>query len=41
MDKETVKKMISDLIDSALDGEWVERRDTGRTNICITIYKEQ
>ncbi len=60
MDKETVKKMISDLIDSAdeiqgisitgeveeidkstLDGEWIERRDTGRTNICITIYKEQ
>ncbi len=60
MDKETAKKVICDLIDSAdeiqgfsatadveeidrstLDGEWIERRFTGRTNVCITIFKER
>lgn len=25
---------------STLDGEWIERRDTGKTNVCLTIYKE-
>jgi len=59
MDKETAKKMISDLIDSAdeiqgisitndveeidrstLDGEYREYRNTGRTNVFITIFKE-
>lgn len=59
MDKETVKKIISDFIDSVdeirdfsisndveeknlstLDGEWIERKPTGITNIYLTTYKE-
>lgn len=59
MDKETVKKILNDFIDSAdeivdfsmvneveeidlstLDGEWIERRSTGITNIYITTFKE-
>lgn len=59
MDKETVKKMLNDFIDSVdkiqgfsisndveeidrstLDGECIERKPTGLTNIYITTYKE-
>lgn len=60
MDKETVKKIICDFIDSVdeiqdfsisndveeidmstLDGECIERRPTGITNIYITTFKER
>jgi hypothetical protein len=59
MDKETVKKIINDYIDSVdgiqdfsieneveeidrsiLDGENIERKPTGITNIYITTFKE-
>ena len=59
MDKETVKKILNDFIDSVdeiqdfsisndvqeidrstLDGECIERKTTGLTNIYITTYKE-
>lgn len=59
MDKETVKKILNDFIDSVdeiqdfsisndveevgmstLDGENIERKPTGITNIYITTYRE-
>ena len=59
MDKETVKKILNDFLDSVdeiqdfsisndveevdmstLDGEWIERRATGITNIYITTFRE-
>jgi len=36
----TISNEIEELDMSTLDGEWIERRSTGITNIYITTYRE-